>query len=98
MGVTMALLITTSFMVSATVSYCGLIGFVGLVVPHFLRLLLGPDHRILVPACVLGGGAYLVLCDMMARVLPEQGEMPVGIITAMVGAPIFIYLLKRSKA
>ena len=98
MGVTMALLITTSFMVSATVSYCGLIGFVGLVVPHFLRLLLGPDHRILVPACVLGGGAYLVLCDMLARVLPEQGEMPVGIITAMVGAPIFIYLLKRSKA
>ncbi|HIJ57342.1 MAG TPA: iron ABC transporter permease [Deltaproteobacteria bacterium] len=97
-GVTLALLITTSFMVSATVSYCGLIGFVGLVVPHFLRLLLGPDHRILVPACVLGGGAYLVLCDMMARVLPEQGEMPVGIITAMVGAPLFIYLLKRSKS
>ena len=97
-GVTLALLITTSFMVSATVSYCGLIGFVGLVVPHFLRLLLGPDHRILIPACVLGGGAYLVLCDMMARVLPEQGEMPVGIITAMVGAPLFICLLKRFKA
>ena len=97
-AVTITLLVTTSFMVSATVSHCGLIGFVGLVMPHFLRRLLGADHRILVPACVLGGGAYLVLCDILARVLPEQGEMPAGIITAIVGAPIFIYLLKRSKA
>ena len=96
-AVTITLLATTSFMVSATVSHCGLIGFVGLVMPHFLRRLLGADHRILVPACVLGGGAYLVLCDILARVLPEQGEMPAGIITAIVGAPIFIYLLKRSK-
>ncbi|MBW1961722.1 MAG: iron ABC transporter permease [Deltaproteobacteria bacterium] len=96
-GVTIALLVTTSFMVSVTVSYCGLIGFVGLVMPHFLRLSIGADHRILVPACVLAGGSYLVLCDMLARVLPEQGEMPVGIVTAMVGAPLFIYLLKRSK-
>jgi hypothetical protein len=61
----------------------GLIGFVGLVMPHLLRLVLGPDQRILVPACVLGGGAYMVLCDTLARVLPEQGEMPAGVITAM---------------
>lgn len=94
--VTVALLVTTSFMVSATVSHCGLIGFVGLVIPHLLRLLLGPDHRVLVPACLLGGGAYMVFCDLLARVLPEHGEIPAGVITAMIGAPLFIFLLKRS--
>ncbi len=96
-AVTVTLLVATSFMVSATVSYCGLVGFVGLVVPHLLRLLFGPDHRVLVPACVFGGGAYLVFCDVLARALPEQGEMPAGVITAMVGAPLFIYLLKRTR-
>jgi iron complex transport system permease protein len=95
-AVTLTLLILTSFMVSATVSQCGLIGFVGLVIPHLFRLLLGPDHRILAPACILGGGAYMVICDILARILPEQGEMPAGVITAMIGAPLFIYLLKRS--
>ena len=94
--VTITLLITSSFMVSATVSYCGLVGFVGLVMPHLLRLTLGSDHRILVPACVLGGGAFLVVCDLLARILPKQGEMPVGVITAIIGAPLFIFLLKRS--
>jgi iron complex transport system permease protein len=96
-AVTVTLLLTTSFMVSATVSHCGLIGFVGLVMPHLLRLLFGPDHRVLVPACVMGGGAYMVLCDLLARTLPEQGEMPAGVITAIIGAPIFIFLLKRSR-
>jgi iron complex transport system permease protein len=94
--VTVTLLVTTSFMVSATVSYCGLVGFVGLVMPHLLRLVFGPDHRILVPACVLGGGTYMVVCDILARTLPKQGEIPAGVITAMIGAPLFIYLLKRS--
>ena len=96
-AVTFALLVTTSFMVSATVSYCGLVGFVGLVLPHLLRLVFGPDHRVLVPACVFGGGAYMVFCDLLARTLPKQGEMPAGVITAMIGAPLFIYLLKRSS-
>ncbi len=95
-AVTITLLIATSFMVSATVSHCGLLGFVGLVIPHLLRLIFGPDHRVLVPACVLGGGAYMILCDLLARTLSQHGEMPVGVITAMVGAPLFIYLLKRS--
>lgn len=95
--VTITLLITTSLMVSATVSNCGLLGFVGLVMPHLLRLTFGPDHRILVPACVLAGGSYMVLCDLLARSLPQQGEMPVGVITAMIGAPLFIFLLKRSS-
>lgn len=95
---TLTLLTVTSFMVSATVSYCGLVGFVGLVMPHLLRLILGPDHRILAPACVLGGGAYLIICDLLARTLPEQGEMPTGVITAMIGAPLFILLLRRSRS
>jgi len=96
-AVTITLLVTSSFMVSVTVSYCGLIGFVGLVMPHLLRLIFGPDHRILVPACILGGGAYLVICDLLARTLPEQGEMPAGVVTALIGAPLFILLLKRSE-
>ena len=96
-AITLTLLITTSLMVSATVSNCGLVGFVGLVIPHILRLSLGSDHRILVPACILGGGAYMVICDLMARTLPDQGEMPAGVITAMIGAPLFILLLKKSK-
>jgi iron complex transport system permease protein len=96
--VTGVLLITSSFMVSATVCHCGLMGFVGLVVPHIFRLALGPDHRVLVPACILGGGAYMVLCDLLARWIPRQGEMPVGVITAMIGAPLFIMLLKRGRS
>lgn len=96
--ISIVLLITASLMVSATVCYTGLVGFVGLVMPHLLRLWLGPDHRVLVPACVLGGGAYLVLCDLVARILTTQSEMPVGVITALVGAPLFIFLLQRAKS
>ena len=95
--ITLVLLLVTSFMVSVVVCHTGLLGFVGLVMPHLLRLLFGPDHRLLVPACILGGGAYLILCDLLARSLPSQGEMPVGVITAMVGAPLFILLLRRSR-
>ena len=95
-AVTVILLVTTSLMVSATVSQCGLLGFVGLVMPHLLRLLLGSDHRVLLPACVLGGATYMILCDVLARTLPRQGEMPAGVITALIGAPLFILLLKRS--
>ena len=90
------LLVVTSLMISATVSYCGLIGFVGLVMPHMLRLIWGPDHRVLAPASILGGAGFMVLCDMLARTLPSQGEMPVGVVTALVGAPLFVYLLRRS--
>lgn len=95
-ALTLFLLSLTSFLISATVCYCGLVAFVGLVIPHLLRLGLGPDHRVLVPACLLGGGAYLVCCDLLSRTLPRQGEMPVGVITAMIGAPLFIYLLRKS--
>ncbi len=95
--VTYILLGVTSLMLSAAVCQSGLVGFVGLVVPHLLRLWLGPEHRVLVPACILGGGTYLVWCDLLARVLPSQGELPVGVITALIGAPLFIFLLQRSR-
>ncbi len=95
--VSVVLLLIASFMVSAVVCHAGLLGFVGLVMPHLLRLLFGPDHRVLVPGCILGGASCLVLCDVLARSLPAQGEMPVGVVTAMVGAPLFIILLARSR-
>ena len=95
--VIMVLLVVTSLMVSVVVSFSGLIGFVGLLIPHIFRLIVGPDHRILVPACILGGASYLVFCDLLARTLPSSGEMPVGIITALIGAPLFIFLLLRDK-
>ena len=94
---TSLLLVLTSLMISATVSYCGLVGFVGLVIPHMLRMALGPDHRVLAPASILGGAAFMVLCDMLSRTLPAQGEMPVGVITALIGAPLFVYLLRKSN-
>ena len=97
-AVSIGLLVLTSLMVSLTVCQSGLVGFVGLVMPHLLRLLLGPDHRVLVPACILGGACFMVDCDLLARTLPAQGELPVGVITALIGAPLFIFLLHRSKA
>ncbi len=88
-------LLATSLMVGAAVSAAGLIGFVGLIIPHLLRLLVGPDHRVLVPAAVLGGGAFLVLCDTLARTLLGGPELPVGAITALAGGPVFLWLLRR---
>jgi iron complex transport system permease protein len=96
-NIVMLLLVITSLMVSIIVSLSGLIGFVGLVIPHIFRLLLGPDHRLLVPSCLLGGASYLILCDLLARLLPSSGELPVGIITALIGAPLFIVLLMRNR-
>jgi len=95
--VTNLLLVATTFMVSVVVCHSGLIGFVGLVVPHIMRLTIGPDHRLLIPASILGGASYLIFCDLLARSLPTGGEMPVGIVTALVGAPLFIFLLWRAN-
>lgn len=80
---------------SLAVSLTGVIGFIGLVVPHLLRLVLGADHRQLVPASALGGALLLVWADMLARTLASPAEIPVGILTAMVGAPVFLWLLQR---
>jgi iron complex transport system permease protein len=91
--------IMASLVVGAAVSVAGLIGFVGLIVPHALRQILGADHRLLVPACVLTGGGFLVLCDGAARVLFPilLTDPPVGVLTALVGGPLFVWLLVRGR-
>ncbi len=86
-----------SLLTAAAVSISGLIGFVGLVMPHAVRLSLGPDHRLLLPASALAGGTFLVIADLLARILLAPVEIPVGVITALIGAPIFIYLLRRTR-
>jgi iron complex transport system permease protein len=87
------LFFATSLMVGGVVAMCGPIGFVGMMVPHICRLMIGADHRYLTPATILFGGAFLTLCDMLARTLIAPAEMPVGIITALLGGPFFIWLL-----
>lgn len=91
------LLVGASLLVAAAVSTSGIIGFVGLVVPHFIRLVAGPDHRFLLPASAVLGGTLLIATDMLARVIIAPTELPVGIITALLGAPMFIYLLKKRR-
>jgi len=84
-----------SLLTGLAVSVAGMIGFVGLVVPHILRLLLGPDHRLLLPSAFFGGAAFLVLADLVARMLLAPNELPVGVVTALIGGPFFLYLLRR---
>lgn len=90
-------LVSASLLVSAAVSVSGLVGFVGLMTPHMARLVLGPDHRLLLPASVLSGGVVMVLADLLARVVLAPVELPVGIITALAGGPVFVWLLMRSR-
>jgi iron complex transport system permease protein len=85
--------LASSLMVGAVVAICGPIGFVGLMVPHICRLLIGADHRWLTPATLLFGGAFLVLCDTLARTAIAPTELPVGIITSLLGGPFFLWLL-----
>lgn len=82
--------------VGSAVAVSGMIGFVGIVVPHLLRLLTGPDHRILLPASMLGGAALLLWADVAARALAPPAELPIGILTALLGAPFFLWLLRRA--
>jgi iron complex transport system permease protein len=86
--------LTVSLLTGLVVSFSGLIGFVGLVVPHLGRMVLGPDHRILMPVSALGGAVFLIAADSLARTVISPSELPVGVVTAFVGAPFFIYLLK----
>ena len=86
-----------SLLTAAAVCLSGLVGFVGLVMPHAVRLVLGPDHRLLLPASALAGAIFLVIADLCARTLLAPTELPVGVLTALVGAPVFIYLLRRTR-
>ncbi len=89
--------VASALLIGAVVSVSGLIGFVGLIVPHFTRLLFGSDQRLVLPASFLVGAMFLVWADTIARSALGSGEIPVGVVTALVGAPFFIYLLRREK-
>jgi iron complex transport system permease protein len=91
------LLAIGAMMTAAAVSVSGLIGFVGLMIPHITRIIMGPDHRLLLPASVLIGAIFLVICDAIARILTGAAELPVGAITAIAGGPFFIFLLRKKK-
>jgi len=90
-------LLFAALITASAVSVSGIIGFVGLIIPHIMRILTGPDHRILLPASALAGAIFLVSTDAIARVIMEPAELPVGIITALFGAPFFIYLLRKRR-
>ena len=91
------LVFCTALGVGAAVAAAGMIGFIGLVVPHLIRLLVGPDHRVLLPAAALAGASLLLFADLVARLVLAPAELPIGIVTALLGAPFFIYLLLRSR-
>jgi iron complex transport system permease protein len=94
-----AVFLAASLATGAAVALAGLVGFVGLIVPHVLRRLLGPDHRLLLPASALSGAAFLVLADTAARLafLPLGSEPPVGALTALLGGPLFLWMLRRTE-
>lgn len=91
------LIVSASLITAVAVAVSGIIGFVGLIIPHIMRLLVGSDHRILIPSSALVGGIFLVWADTISRTVISPTEIPVGIITALFGAPFFVYLLRRKK-
>lgn len=91
------LLFLCSFMAAGIVCISGVIGFVGLLMPHIMRFVVGPNHRSLIPASCLGGSAFLVVCDLIARSIIPPFEFPIGVVTALIGVPVFIVLLKREQ-
>ena len=95
--VKVTLILLTALAVGVSVSVAGVIGFVGLVVPHLIRLLVGPNHKVLLPASAMLGGTLLLLADMVARVIVSPAELPIGIVTALMGAPFFISLLWQQR-
>ncbi|MCS7139428.1 MAG: iron chelate uptake ABC transporter family permease subunit [Candidatus Nezhaarchaeota archaeon] len=91
------LIVVSSLATAIAVSFIGMIAFVGLMVPHIVRLIVGPDHRVLLPCSMLFGAIFLVTCDSIARVALAPAQIPVGIVTALAGGPFFIYLLRKRK-
>jgi iron complex transport system permease protein len=87
--------VAASLLTGLAVSVSGAIGYVGLLVPHLMRMMFGSDYRLLIPASALGGAILIVLADMLARTVVAPTELPVGAMTALVGAPVFIYLMRR---
>ena len=95
--VKMIVIVAASLTTAAAVAFSGIIGFVGLVTPHLIRLVWGPDYRKLLPLSILGGAAMLLLTDIVARTAIAPQELPLGVVTALIGAPFFLYLLRRAK-
>ena len=95
--VKLILLAAATLITAAAVSFVGIIGFVGIIIPHAVRLIWGPDYRFLLPLSVLSGAVFLILADLVARTTLAPTEIPVGVITAICGAPFFLYLLRRRK-
>ena len=93
----MGLLTIAALTTATSVCVSGNIGFVGLVVPHMMRMLVGPDHRVLLPASALAGATFLVFCDTLGRVIMPPAEVRVGVMTAILGTPYFLYLLRRMQ-
>jgi len=96
-GAKVFIIVVASLTTAVAVAFSGVIGFVGLIVPHVIRILWGPDYRRLIPLSILGGGSALLLADMLARILLAPSTLPVGIVTAMAGAPFFLWILRRAK-
>jgi iron complex transport system permease protein len=91
------IIVSASLTTAAAVSFSGVIGFIGLVVPHMIRIIWGGDYRILIPLSILGGAVTLLISDMLARIVMAPGYLPVGIVTALIGAPFFLWILRRAK-
>jgi iron complex transport system permease protein len=91
------LIVAASLTAAAAVAFSGVIGFIGLIVPHLVRMLWGPDYRRLISLSILGGGTALLLADLLARTLLAPQVLPVGIVTALVGAPFFLWVLRKTK-
>jgi len=91
------MLVVAAVMTSAAVAFTGVIGFIGLIIPHMMRIAVGADHRILLPSATLAGATFLILADSVARTVISPNALPVGIITALSGGPFFLYLLRRSR-
>jgi iron complex transport system permease protein len=91
------IIIAASLVTAAAVSFAGVIGFVGLIVPHVVRIWWGVDYRRLIPLSILGGAAVLLFADVLSRIVLAPQELPVGIVTALAGAPFFLWVLRRAK-
>ena len=94
----LVVLVISTAIVATAVAFVGVIGFVGLVIPHMLRIVLGPDNKVIMPMGMVAGGAFLIICDYLSHVVaPQFGVLPIGVVTALIGAPVFIFLLLRRK-
>jgi iron complex transport system permease protein len=91
------IILITAAITASLICICGIIGFVGLIVPHMMRMIVGPNHRVLIPTTCIAAAVFMVACDIISRTLFAPVEIPIGVITALIGAPVFIILLKKGK-